>query len=33
MKQIKKEKKKLQTPPSKPIRYGANAFFKGNSTT
>ncbi len=32
MKKIKKEKKKVKTPPSKPIKL-KEAFFKGNSTT
>ena len=32
MKKVKKEKKKLKTPPKKPVKL-KDAFFKGNSTT
>jgi hypothetical protein len=32
MKKVKKEKKKLKTPPAKPVKTGG-AFFVGNSTT
>jgi hypothetical protein len=30
---IKKEKKKLKTPPEKTIKFGPNAYFVGRHTT
>lgn len=30
---IKREKKKVKTPPNKPIKMGPNAYFVGRHTT
>jgi len=33
MTKVIKKKKKLVTPPAKPVKVAANSFFLGNSTT